>query len=59
MICEVRVCKGTTRVAKLRTVQARQGWALNHNVTFEVRDLNPETMKIKKKEKKNDRRTGK
>ena len=52
MICEVRVCKGTTRVAKLRTVQARQGWALNHNVTFEVRDLNPETMKIKKKEKK-------
>ena len=50
MVCEVRVCKGTTRVAKLRTVQARQGWALNHNVTFEVRDLNPETTEIKTKE---------
>jgi hypothetical protein len=34
---EVRVTLGTTRVAKLRTIVARQGWSLNHNVTFETR----------------------
>jgi len=36
---EVRVTRGTTRVAKLRTVVPRQGWALNHNVTFEIKTL--------------------
>merc|ERR1712166_357213 len=36
---EMRVTKGTTRVAKLRTTMPRQGWALNHNVTFEMKEL--------------------
>ena len=39
LITQVRVTKGTTRVAKLKTVVPRQGWALNHNVTFEMQQL--------------------
>ena len=39
LLKEVRVTRGTTRVAKLRTVVPRQGWALNHNVTFEMKTL--------------------
>merc|ERR1712166_276745 len=39
LVKEMRVTKGTTRVAKLRTTMPRQGWALNHNVTFEMKEL--------------------
>jgi len=39
LITQVRVTKVTTRVAKLKTVVPRQGWALNHNVTFETQQL--------------------
>ena len=39
LVKEIRVTKGTTRVAKLRTVKPKQGWVLNHNVTFEMKEL--------------------